>query len=175
MYVLQLLTFRQPTYISSAYVFWSLFTALIPTLFYFSVWQLSIAGSELALFSVVSPVLLSFAIPSSSTPRTLLDFAKTRQGQVFLQIVSLFGIAAYAVPSPLGRLLLVSAGNSAGMLRQAPLWAGLAEGQEHVGYQAIGMLSEFPIIFGCSCTLSLCSHWIRGTYSRTFQASKQSQ
>ena len=25
------------------------------------------------------------------------------------------------------------------MLRQAPLWAGVVEGQGHVGYQAIGM------------------------------------
>jgi hypothetical protein len=130
--------------IITAYVFWSLFTALIPTLFYFSVWQLSIAGSELALFSVVSPTLLSLAIPSSSsTSRTFLDIAKSRRGQVILQSISLLGIAAYVVPSPLGRLLLVSAGNIAGMMRQAPLWAGVVEGQGHVGYQAIGMSSDF--------------------------------
>src|SRR5260221_5946430 len=65
--------------IFTAYVFWSLFTALIPSLFYFSVWQLSIAGSELALFSVVSPALLSLAIPSSSsTSRTFFVIPKSR-------------------------------------------------------------------------------------------------
>jgi len=132
--------------IFTAYVFWSLFTALIPSLFYFSVWQLSIAGSELALFSVVSPAFLSLAIPSSSsTTRTLLDISKSRRGQVILQIISLLGIAAYLVPSPLGRLLLVSAGNIAGMMRQAPLWAGVVEHRGYVGYQTIGMSSGFKL------------------------------
>jgi hypothetical protein len=130
--------------IFTAYVFWSLFTALIPSLFYFSVWQLSIAGSELALFSVVSPVLLSLAIPSSSsTSRTFLDIAKSHRGQVVLQSISLLGIVAYLVPSPLGRLLLVSAGNIAGMMRQAPLWAGAVEHRGYVGYQSIGMSSRY--------------------------------
>ena len=136
-----------------AFVFWSLFTSLIPTLFYFSVWQLSIAGSELALFSVVSPVLLAVTThtPSGpSRPSTLLDFAKTRRGQVVLQTVSLLGIAAYVVPSPLGRLLLVAVANIAGMLKQAPLWAGLVDGQEHVGYQVIGMWFVFIRTNGCS-------------------------
>jgi hypothetical protein len=138
---------RNELTILTAYVFWSLFTALIPTLFYFSVWQLSIAGSELALFSVVSPVLLSLAIPSSSsTPRNFLDIAKSRHGQVILQTISLLGIAAYIVPSPLGRLLLVSVGTIAGMMRQAPLWAGVVEDQGHVGYQAIGMSSMDPML-----------------------------
>ena len=74
-----------------------------------------------------------------------MDIAKSRRGQVILQSTSLLGIAAYVVPSPLGRLLLVSAGTIAGMMRQAPLWAGVVEGQDqgHVGYQAIGMSSSF--------------------------------
>lgn len=75
-----------------------------------------------------------------------MDFAKSRRGQVILQAISLLGVAAYVVPSPFGRLLLVSAGNIAGMMRQAPLWAGVAEGQGHVEYQAIGMLLDSWIL-----------------------------
>ncbi|KAF9523555.1 Frag1/DRAM/Sfk1 family-domain-containing protein [Crepidotus variabilis] len=131
-----------------AYTFWSLLTALIPTLFYFSVWELSIAGTELALFSLVSPVFLSikFASPTSgvasNTPtmpkfKTLLDLVKTRRGQVLFQTISFIGIAAYAVPSPMGRLLLVAVASMAAMLRQSVLWAGIAQGEEDVGYQAI--------------------------------------
>ena len=141
-----------------AFVFWSLFTALIPTLFYFSVWQLSIAGSELALFSVVSPVLLSLSLPSNflSPTKTLLDFAKTRRGQVVLQSAALLGIVAYAVPSPFGRLLLVGAGNIAAMMKQAPLWAGLVEGQTDVGYQAIGSCQIYRFHYNF-CQPNLCN------------------
>jgi hypothetical protein len=84
---------------------------------------------------------------------------KSRRGQVISQSISLLGIAAYVVPSPLGRLLLVSAGNTAGMLRQAPLWAGVVAGQGHVGYQAIGMssglkYSDTNLLTTCHCTVT---------------------
>jgi len=136
-----------------AYIFWSLFTSLIPTLFYFSVWKLGIAGHELALLSVLSPALLSLSSPhnylfsstNSAASWTVLDFARTRRGQALLQAFSLIGIAAYIVPSPGGRLGLVAAANIAAVMRQAVLWSGVVDGESDVGYQAIGMTSLLRI------------------------------
>ncbi|TFY58461.1 hypothetical protein EVJ58_g6408 [Rhodofomes roseus] len=41
-----------------SYIYWSIYTSLTPTLFYFSVWELGIAGHELSLLSTLSPILL---------------------------------------------------------------------------------------------------------------------
>lgn len=98
-----------------AYIFWSIFTSLIPTLFYFSVWELAIAGSELALFSTLSPIWLS--IPS------LLRWVRTRGGQTTMQLLSFVGIAAYALESPLHRLFLVAFATSAAMIPQMVKWS----------------------------------------------------
>ncbi|KAJ7931407.1 Frag1/DRAM/Sfk1 family-domain-containing protein [Mycena leptocephala] len=74
------------------YIFWSIFTSLIPTLFYFSVWELGIAGHELALLSTLSPIFLSV------TP--VLTWAKSRDGSTTLHILSLLGLAAFSLTSP---------------------------------------------------------------------------
>ncbi|KAI9001545.1 Frag1/DRAM/Sfk1 family-domain-containing protein [Trametes punicea] len=110
-----------------SYVFWSVYTALAPSLFYFSVWELGISGQELALLSMVSPVCLG--IPP------FREWAKTREGRAILHGLTLIGLAAYAVPSPLGRLLLVSFASAAASIRAAIDWL---EGHgEEVTYQAL--------------------------------------
>ncbi|KDR76390.1 hypothetical protein GALMADRAFT_226084 [Galerina marginata CBS 339.88] len=145
------LSFMADVYLS--YIFWTLFTSLIPTLFYFSVWKLGIAGHELALLSVLSPALLTFVpfspydyifnptsptIPSTSaSTQSMLDFARTRRGQTNLQLTSLIGILAYLIPSPGGRLLLVAFANIVAVMRQAAAWSGIIEGETDVSYQAI--------------------------------------
>lgn len=130
-----------------AYVFWSLFTALIPTLFYFSVWELGIAGHELALLSVLSPMLLAlssphdyfFASPKTNTSSSpVLQFTRTRGGQAILHLLSLMGILAYLIPSPGGRLGLVALANIIAVMRQAVVWVGVAQGEGDVSYQAVG-------------------------------------
>ncbi|PPQ91001.1 hypothetical protein CVT25_013926 [Psilocybe cyanescens] len=139
-------TFLADVYLS--YVFWTLFTSLIPTLFYFSVWKLGIAGHELALLSVLSPLLLSLSSPYNyiflspdlnSTPSTpsVLAFTRTRRGQVILQITSLIGIIAYLVPSPGGRLGLVAIANVVAVMRQVVTWSGIVDGENDVAHQAI--------------------------------------
>jgi hypothetical protein len=136
----------------AAYIFWTLFTALIPTLFYFSVWELGIAGHELALLSLLAPALLamraispytyifgsdsSSPFTSSSTltspplPPRLFHLALTRKMQTYLQLGSLLGLAAYIIPSPTARLALVATANALAAVRMALLWAGVVEGEE---------------------------------------------
>ncbi|PPQ98754.1 White hypersensitive protein [Panaeolus cyanescens] len=128
-----------------AYVFWSIFTSLIPTLFYFSVWELGIAGNELALLSVLSPVLLNLSSPYYSifedkkevNPPTVFDFVKTRRGQAILHLASLIGLVAYLGPSPGIRLALVFVASIIVVLQRVVSWAGLVAGEGDPAYQGI--------------------------------------
>lgn len=96
----------------------------MPTLFYFSVWELAIAGSELALLSTFSPILLS--IPP------LNSWAHTRSGQITLHTLSLLGLLAYALDKPVHRLLVVTFATAVLVIRQTIDWHGT-----DVGYQGI--------------------------------------
>ncbi|KAI0636196.1 Frag1/DRAM/Sfk1 family-domain-containing protein [Trametes polyzona] len=118
------ITFTSDIYLS--YVFWSVYTALVPTLFYFSVWELGISGQELALLATLSPALLGIA--------PLWDWARAREGRAVLHGLTLVGLAAYVNPSPLGRLFLVAFASAAAMLGATVDWLG-AQGEE-VLYQA---------------------------------------
>lgn len=112
-----------------SYIFWSIFTSLIPTLFYFSVWKLGIAGNELALLSLLSPVLLNF--PS------VLDLVSCHPGQVSLHLISLIGLVAFKCADPLNRLVLVAIANIVLMLRQVAQWAAISGDSNGASYQAI--------------------------------------
>ncbi|PFH46805.1 hypothetical protein AMATHDRAFT_153788 [Amanita thiersii Skay4041] len=110
-----------------SYVFWSILTALIPTLFYYSVWELGIAGQELALLSTLSPILLSIG--------PLAIWFKSKLGLATLHLLSFSGLMAYALDSPFHRLLVVSFATSAAVLRQVIEWSGI--GDNDVSYQGI--------------------------------------
>ncbi|KAL4268280.1 Calcofluor white hypersensitive protein [Pleurotus pulmonarius] len=120
-----ILSFMSDLYLS--YIFWSLFTSLIPTLFYFSVWELGIAGQELALLATLSPAFLT--VPS------VLSWVRSRGGSSALQLLSLSGLAAYALNSPLHRFFVVTFANIIAVMGQVVIWAGLTDGHG-VGYQS---------------------------------------
>lgn len=101
-----------------------MFTALAPTLFYFSVWELGIAGHELSLLATLSPILLNTQI--------VLDIASSRIGRTALYVVSYIGLAAYALGSPLVRLFAVMFANVAVSIGFAVDWSALVAS---VGYQ----------------------------------------
>ncbi|KAF8622551.1 hypothetical protein AX15_006904 [Amanita polypyramis BW_CC] len=121
------LCFISDLYLS--YIFWSIFTALMPTLFYFSIWELGIAGQELALLATLSPLLLCI------TP--LRDALKTNGGLLVLHALSLSGLLAYTLDDPLHRLFIVSFANAMVMIRQVLDWTGLTG--SNVAYQALLM------------------------------------
>jgi len=104
-----------------------LFTALIPTLFYFSIWELGIAGQEFALLAVLSPFLLGFS--------SFNDFSQSKRGQIILQSSSLVGLAAYAFDKPLHRLLAVTPAVALGTLAATVKWIG-----DKPCYQAFGKI-----------------------------------
>jgi hypothetical protein len=139
--------FHQLTIIDlPAYVFLTLFTSLIPTLFYFSIWELGLAGTELTLFSVLSPFLLAHSSVSA--------FAKCRAGQVILQALSLSGLLVYPLGEPLTRLIVVAPAVALATLAAAAKWTE-ADG----GYQAISMFStprrDYPVTHICSIWFGL--------------------
>ena len=112
-----------------ALVHWSVFTSLAPTLFYFSVWQLGIAGHELSLLSLLSPILLR--------NRVILDVVSSKAGRTILHIFTLSGQLAYFSKSPLIRLFIVAFANFALSMGVAVDWSQPLAG---VGYQATGVL-----------------------------------
>jgi hypothetical protein len=102
-----------------AFVFWTAFTSIIPTLFYFSIWELGIAGHELAVFSMLSPFLFGLFPPS------LLSFVKSKTGQAVLDSSSLLGLwFGYLVQQPFTRLLLVAPATILAFLSQVGRWSG---------------------------------------------------
>ena len=109
----------------TAYIYWSVYTSLTITLFYFSVWELGIAGHELSLLSSVSPILLG--IPPFAR------WCRTRSGRTTLHVLSLVGLAAYKLGSPLHRLFAVSFAAMVVSIGAAIDWTG-----SDTLYQSIG-------------------------------------
>ncbi|PRQ75794.1 Frag1/DRAM/Sfk1 family-domain containing protein [Rhodotorula toruloides] len=50
-----------------AFLFWTNLTAIGPMIFYSSVWAMGLSGDEVALFCIISPVILSLPIPFLSS------------------------------------------------------------------------------------------------------------
>ena len=99
----------------------------MPTLFYFSIWELGIAGQELTLLTAVSPALLAIA--------PLRNALATKGGLLVLNVLSLSGLLAFGLDSPLHRLFVVSFANAVIMIRQVLDWTGLTG--TNVSYQAM--------------------------------------
>ena len=99
---------------TEAYLFWSIVTSLLTTLFYFSVWELGLSGAEAALFTYLTPALLGI------TP--IRNWAVTKWGRVTLRVLSLIGLAAYKINDPLERLWAVIGANIAVLLSQVVDW-----------------------------------------------------
>ncbi|KAI0784469.1 Frag1/DRAM/Sfk1 family-domain-containing protein [Abortiporus biennis] len=119
-----ILNFLSDVYLS--YIQWSVFTSLTPTLFYFSVWELGLAGSELSLLSTLSPIVLNIS-------PVVVDLMCSRVGRTVLYGLTSIGLAAYALPTPLQRLLAVAFANMACCIGFAVDWSGPVKS---VGYQA---------------------------------------
>ncbi|KAI6104798.1 Frag1/DRAM/Sfk1 family-domain-containing protein [Pisolithus croceorrhizus] len=107
-----ILSFTADVYFS--YLFWSIVTSLLTTLFYFSIWELGFSGSEAALFVYLSPVLLG--IPS------LRQWATTMEGRVTLRLLSLIGLAAYKLDDPVTRLFVVGGANLFSLVSHCADW-----------------------------------------------------
>ncbi|KAG1821921.1 Frag1/DRAM/Sfk1 family-domain-containing protein [Suillus subaureus] len=106
-----------------SYLFWSIFTSLITTLFYFSVWQLALSGSELSLLCLLSPAL--------SGIRPLRTWALTRSGRVTLKAVAILtGLGSYILNSPMRRLFMVNFANVVLLIGQTVDWSAGKDGYQ---------------------------------------------
>lgn len=110
---------------------WSVFTSLTPTLFYFSVWKLGVAGHEFSLLSTLSPLLLRYPI--------VMDISASRVGRTALYTLTLTGVAAYGTSSPLMRLLIVMQANAALCMGFAADWSAPPVS---ASYQGLRMLAS---------------------------------
>lgn len=134
-----LLSFSSDLYLS--FVFWSTFTALIPSLFYFSVWELGVAGQELALLTLLSPILLTSGLAVQLS---------TRLGQSMAYWAQFSALAAFLSKSPLYRLGIVAISCAVMMQREVILLAGLVTGEgtqsgKGVGYWSIVTTLGFTV------------------------------
>ncbi|KAJ3556781.1 hypothetical protein NM688_g1829 [Phlebia brevispora] len=109
-----------------SYINWSVFTSLTPTLFYFSIWELALAGSELTLLATLSPIVLGIPF--------VLTIFSTRAGRTVLHVLSLTGLGAYVLTSPAHRLFAVTFANFALFIGWAIDWS---VPMSSIGYQGI--------------------------------------
>lgn len=133
------LSFLSDMYLS--YISWSTFTALIPTLFYFSVWELGLAGHELSLFSNLSPILLGVPL--------VRKWVRTREGLMVCRVAEVAGLGAFVLKGPGERLAAVVIAVVLGSLGRAGVWA---DGEDSAGYQ--GILLGLGLLLA-----SLSKHW----------------
>ncbi|KAK7044264.1 Protein cwh43 [Paramarasmius palmivorus] len=76
--------------------------------------QIVSSCQELALLATLSPVFLGISC--------LRSWASTRAGSTILHLLSLSGLAAYALKSPIHRLFVVTPATAIAMIRQAVDW-----------------------------------------------------
>ena len=137
-----------------ACIFWSVFTSLAPSLFYFSVWKLAIAGPEASLLCTLSPILLG-------TPSVHLILT-SRRGRIASHLLSLIGLAAYRFDDPLHRLWLVNIANGFACALAAVEWSGTDSFYRGIG-QSLPLnrlnagLIRCPKVLGVSFVLSSVS------------------
>ena len=116
-----------------AYIFWSVFTSLTPTFFYFSIWKLALAGPEASLLCTLSPILLAFP----SVHRFLIS----KRGRIASHLLSLVGLVAYRFDDPLHRLWLVNFANIFACALAAVEWSS-----SDSFYRGIGQHIPRPIL-----------------------------
>lgn len=132
-----------------AYVNWSVFTSLTPTLFYFSVWKLGIAGHEFSLLSTLAPLLLR-------NPQ-VFDICASRVGRTVLYALTVTGIAAYALNSPLLRLLIVMLANAALSMGFAIDWSAPLASTSYQGMRKCTIFSSSSLCY----SMPVHSGWSR--------------
>jgi hypothetical protein len=111
----------------SAYVYWTLLTSLAPSFFYYSVWQLGVAGQEITLLTTLSPILL--AIPP------IKSWSDSRSGKITLWTGGLVGIASYVTGLPSVRMLCVGVANACLSIVKATDWSN----PENAAYEGLRM------------------------------------
>ncbi|OCF42243.1 calcofluor white hypersensitive protein [Kwoniella heveanensis CBS 569] len=148
-----------------AVCFWTIFTALGFQLFYWSVWKLALAGSELALLANLSGFLLSI--------RSAYRYVTSRNGLITNRIVAvIFGMAFYVFPWPEARLVGVSLGTWTAWLALFGNWARLKGSEEMIAEGqnlGLGLVISLLLKYACSSTnpFWVVAHPASGGWNKT--------
>ncbi|WWC72123.1 uncharacterized protein I206_106083 [Kwoniella pini CBS 10737] len=135
-----------------AICFWTIFTSLGLQLFYWSIWKLALAGSELALISNLSGFLLSYKTP--------YRFCTSKNGLLYNRICAvLFGMGFYIFPWPAARLVGVSIGTWTGWAALFGTWARLKGSAEMIAEGQTSPLSIYPKKKDQSLAVTRPSKW----------------
>lgn len=95
--------------LTSAVCFWTVFTSLGFQLFYWSVWKLALAGSEIALLANLSAFTLSY--------KATRGYVGSREVLFMNRLITVAaGMGVYFVPSPVVRLAGIVVGTWTGWL-----------------------------------------------------------
>lgn len=95
--------FQLSVNIINSFIFWSVFTSLFVCVWFFPLWYMGISGFELIITFIFSPLLLMI-------PTLNRKFAKSPHIPRILTV--LFGVGAYLVKNPIGRLFSVGLGSA---------------------------------------------------------------
>ncbi|KAJ2926820.1 hypothetical protein H1R20_g10260, partial [Candolleomyces eurysporus] len=142
-----------------SYVFWSLFTALIPTLFYFSIWELGIAGQEFTLLTLLTPFFLPttpFFLPANAETgiKTWFQMLRSKKGQTIASLVQYAALGAWTSDSPVVRLGIVGLSCATMIQREVVLWAGLVKGEGKAQGRGVRYWSVMVVLGFVSASLS---------------------
>lgn len=96
--------------LANSFIFWSVFTALFVCVWYFPLWYMSISGYEVIIGCIFSPLVLGIPRMSSSV---------ASKPHVPRMLTCIFGIGAYLIKNPIGRLFAVGIGCAFGFVALA--------------------------------------------------------
>jgi hypothetical protein len=127
--------FAAETYL--AFVYWSIFTSLGVSIWYFPLWHMGISGFEAVLFVTISPFLLGILSVRNYVARH----------SAYLHLASLIALAAYLIRDPTSRLMAVGLGLAISNLT----WTGQFH---HSAITNPARFHRYAMVFGLGLILS---------------------
>ncbi|XP_065828002.1 PGAP2-interacting protein-like [Oscarella lobularis] len=138
------------------YVWWSLFYALAPLIWFFPLNELDITGYEVLIALLLSPALLGLS--------PLRRFVFTNRGLAVLQILSVLSLASYQSSTLIRRLTILSLGNAASNLALCASWHSTSPKQRFQGLWGF-LLGHFLLLAIRVWWTSLNAVWASDTFN----------
>lgn len=103
-------------YFIVGFLWWSVFDAMLPMVWFFPLCALEVSGYEVVIILWFSPLLALYGPVrrALATPSALLVF----------RLLTLVGVASYQTPTSLSRLLVLGVGNMFAFLAFVCMWWG---------------------------------------------------
>lgn len=92
----------------AGYVFWCLFQALAPMIWFYPLNELEITGYEAFSVMTLFPVFLEFT--------AVINFLQTYHAMCMLRLLSVASLASFQAPNTLSRLIILTLGTTCALL-----------------------------------------------------------